>query len=185
MQHITRAIVTVIAALAAAFCPDIALAEGMGFVRELKIGVLAHDVPDLWSGFRRENSQPDLNLEVIFAPALPVFAGYIRPAFGTTINFGNGTSHVYLDARYAYESAAGWFFSVGLGGALHNGHLALDNSDHKALGSRLLFHIPIEIGFALDAHNVISAYFEHTSNANLADRNEGLDRVGIRYGYRF
>jgi hypothetical protein len=31
----------------------------------------------------------------------------------------------------------------------------------------------------------VSVYFEHTSNANLARYNEGLDAIGVRYGYRF
>ena len=160
-------------------------ASAQTLVREVKIGALAHDVPDLWSGFRRESAGPDLNIEVQFAAGIPILAGYIRPALGASIAFGNGTSHAYLDARYTYETPAGWFFSIGLGGAVHDGHLTLDSADHKALGSRLLFHIPVEIGFAIDAHNVVSAYFEHTSNANTSAHNEGLDRVGIRYGYRF
>jgi lipid A 3-O-deacylase PagL len=28
-------------------------------------------------------------------------------------------------------------------------------------------------------------YFEHTSNASLADYNEGMDNIGVRYGFRF
>ena len=49
----------------------------------------------------------------------------------------------------------------------------------------MLFHIPAEIGLRLDAHNSVSVYYEHTSNAYLADFNEGMDRLGVRYGYRF
>jgi hypothetical protein len=31
----------------------------------------------------------------------------------------------------------------------------------------------------------VSVYFEHTSNAYTEKFNEGLDRIGVRYGYRF
>lgn len=55
----------------------------------------------------------------------------------------------------------------------------------KWLGSRVLFHIPAEIGVHLDAHNDLSVYFEHTSNAYTQEYNEGMDRIGLRYGYRF
>jgi hypothetical protein len=55
----------------------------------------------------------------------------------------------------------------------------------KALGSRVLFHIPVEIGLRFDDHNSLSVYFEHTSNGYTQDFNEGLDRLGVRYGYRF
>jgi lipid A 3-O-deacylase len=61
----------------------------------------------------------------------------------------------------------------------------LKDADEKALGSRVLFHIPLEVGYRLDLHNSISAHFEHMSNAYTVDPNEGLDRIGVRYGYKF
>ena len=161
------------------------LADQPWLLREVKIGVLSHDVPDLWSGFGLESRTADLNLEVILRPSMHLLWGEVRPAIGTTINFDHGTSHAYLDARWMIESPAGLFFSIGLGAAVHNGHLNPDSADHKALGSRVLFHIPLELGFRFDGHNSVSFYFEHTSNAGLIAHNEGLDRLGIRYGYRF
>jgi lipid A 3-O-deacylase len=59
------------------------------------------------------------------------------------------------------------------------------------LGTRVLFHIPVEIGLRFDEHNSVSLFWEHTSNAGLGhlgfgeDYNDGMDRVGIRYGYQF
>jgi lipid A 3-O-deacylase len=55
----------------------------------------------------------------------------------------------------------------------------------QALGSRVLFHIPAEVGYRFDDHNSLSAYFEYMSNAYTVSPNEGMDRLGIRYGYRF
>ena len=81
----------------------------------------------------------------------------------------------------------GIFFGLGLGAAVHDGEIGGPGSDpdKKWLGSRVLFHIPLEVGYHLDAHNDVSVYFEHTSNAYTEKFNEGLDRIGVRYGYRF
>lgn len=35
----------------------------------LKLGALAHDVPDLWSGFQVEHDAVDINVEAQFAAA--------------------------------------------------------------------------------------------------------------------
>ena len=156
-----------------------------GLVDELKLGVLAHDVPYLWSNFRAEPVSVDLNFELLFGPTISVLGGTIRPAAGGTISTVGATSHGYLDARWQYETASSIFFGLGIGVAVHNGQLQLDDWDRKALGSRVLLHFPIEVGYRLDAHNSVSAYFEHMSNAYTVSPNEGMDRLGIRYGYRF
>ncbi len=156
-----------------------------GFVQELKIGVLDHDIPNLWSGFRAEPDSADINVEAIFSPSLPFLDGTISPALGGSISTIGATSDVYLDARWQMETGCGMFFGLGIGGAVHNGQLQLEDWDRKALGSRVLFHFPIEIGYRLDEHNSLSAYFEHMSNAYTVSPNEGLDRLGVRYGYRF
>ena len=159
-----------------------AVDQARGF--EIRAGVLAHDVPDLWSGFSLE-SGVDINAEVLFGYGLPFLGGTIRPAVGASVNTAGDTSRAYVDARWEIEAPSGIFFGLGLGAAIHDGLLEPTRPDRKALGSRVLFHIPIEVGLRLDQHNSISVYFEHTSNAGLADYNEGLDSIGIRYGYRF
>jgi hypothetical protein len=156
-----------------------------GLVDELKIGVLAHDVPGLWSGFRAEPSSADINVEALLSPSAPFLGGTVRPAVGASIDTEGATSHAYIDARWQIETPSGIFLGLGLGGAVHDGQLELADRDRKALGSRVLFHIPVEAGLRLDAHNSISAFFEHTSNAFIVSPNEGFDRLGVRYGYRF
>ena len=160
-------------------------ASAQYLLRELKLGVLNHDVPDLWSGFRAERNGIDLNVELILQPSIPFFFGAIRPAIGGTISTRGETSHSYIDARWEVETPVGLFFALGLGAAVHNGDLNLVRNDRKALGSRLLLHVPAEVGVRLTSTSSLSVYFEHTSNAGLARFNEGLDRLGVRYGYRF
>ncbi len=172
-----------VAALALVCMANDGNAEGL--VYQLKTGLLAHDVPELWSGFRRETLSADINIEAELSPSMVAFFGTIRPAIGGTINTDGLTSHAYVDARWTLELPRGFFFATGLGGAIHDGNVDKRDPDRKALGSRLLFHIPIEIGYHVDAHHAQSAYFEHTSNGYTMRYNEGLDRVGIRYGYTF
>lgn len=181
-MHRTHAIAAACASLVALAQP----AAAGGFLYELKAGVLAHDVPGLWSGFQVERNAADINLEAVFAPYLPFLGGAIRPAVGGTINTRGDTSHGYVDARWQYDTPFGFYLGVGLGAAVHNGEIGPDGGpNHKWLGSRVLFHIPAELGYRIDQHNSISVYFEHTSNAYTATYNEGLDRIGLRYGYRF
>ena len=160
-------------------------ARAQSLLHEVQFGILYHDAPDLWSGFRMEREGIDINVEALLAPSLPFLYGSIHPAFGASISTRGDTSHAYLGARWRLELPGGVFLGVGLGAAVHDGHVDPDSWTHKALGSRVLFHIPFEAGLRLDAHNSFSFYFEHTSNAGLANFNEGMDRMGVRYGYRF
>lgn len=154
------------------------------FIHEIKGGVLFHDMDNMWSSFDRE-SGVDINAEVILAPSLEILGGEIRPALGTSINTSGDTSKLYFDARWEYGIENGLFFAIGAGGAIHDGERHLVSNDKKALGSRLLFHIPIEVGYHINAHHGVSVYFDHVSNANTQHENEGLDTLGVRYGYRF
>ena len=79
------------------------------------------------------------------------------------------------------------FLGLGLGVAVHNGSdesLTIE-PDRKLLGRRVLFHDVIEIGYRFDQHNSLSLFFEHISNASTAHKNQGLDTLGLRYGFRF
>jgi lipid A 3-O-deacylase len=153
-------------------------------VHELRLGVLVHDMPGLWSGFRLERGA-DINVEALLSPSLPVFGGHLRPAIGASLSTAGQTSRGYVDARWQYETVSGVFLGLGLGAVLHNGTVGPTELDRKALGARVLFHIPFEIGYRFDKHNSLSVYFDHMSNAYTQKYNEGLDSLGVRYGYKF
>jgi hypothetical protein len=154
------------------------------WIYEVKAGLLYHDVDHMWSGFRREDGV-DFNGEVIFAPKLDLLGGAFRTALGGSVNSSGGTSKAYFDLRYMYEFENGIFLSAGGGGAIHNGDLTHSSEDRKALGTRLLFHIPAEAGYRFAGRHAVSVYFDHVSNGYFADTNEGMDTLGLRYGYRF
>jgi lipid A 3-O-deacylase len=159
---------------------------GGGFIHEIKIGAQVHDIPYMWSGFHKEPYGVDLNLEAQFSPHMVVWRGAIRPMIGATINFEGNTSKAYAGARWQWEQPSiSTFIALGLAVAVHNGETFTSDPEAKQLGRRVLFHDSIEIGYRFDAHRSVSLFFEHISNASTADKNQGLDTLGIRYGYRF
>ena len=170
-------------------CASAALADeasnGGGFISELKIGALAHDVPNLWSGFQVETPAADVNVEALFRPVYANAYSMLRPAIGATINPNNQTSHGYADIRWTVTPNPLWYVTLGVGATYQNGLTDPGDPGRKWLGSHVLFHPTAEIGLNLDAHNNLSVYFEHMSNANTQTSNEGMDDLGVRYGYRF
>ena len=152
---------------------------------EIRAGILAHDVDNLWSGSKKEDGI-DLNAEIIFGhPSFSLFSGTMRPSFGLSVNTHGDTSKLYSGLLWEYMTKSSIFLNLGVGVAVHNGELEDSGKEKKQLGSRVLFRIPIEVGYALNQHHRLSIMFDHISNAYLAHPNEGLDTLGLRYGYRF
>lgn len=164
---------------------DSEASDGKSWVHELRIGVLDHDTDNLWSGFSRE-SGIDLNAELVFTPSYELWHGHVRPNLGLSVNTEGDTSKVYAGAVWQYLWKNGFILDFGAGLAVHDGET--DNSeaiDRKELGSRVLLHISLELGYALSAHSRIFLMFDHISNGYTNDPNEGLDTLGIRYGFLF
>lgn len=68
---------------------------------------------------------------------------------------------------------------------MHNGELRSLDPEEKSLGSRVLFRLGAEIGVDVTERINVSVVYDHASNANLADANEGLNNAGVRVGWRF
>lgn len=151
-----------------------------GLISEVRFGAFAHDVT-----YNREPGV-DLNGEILFR-RLDFFdlVGTFRPHLGGMINTAGATSQVYAGLSWTVDLTANLFVEGGVGGAIHTGELEANRADRKGLGSRVLFRVAGTIGWRFDEHHSLSATWGHISNADLADPNEGLDVVGLRYGYRF
>lgn len=159
--------------------------NGVGFLHAIRAGVLVHDVDNLWSGSRKEGGL-DLNTEAIFSrPSFSLLSGNVRPNLGLSINTQGDTSKLYGGMLWELETKSGIFLDLGIGIAIHNGELDTNQEDKKSLGSRVLFRIPVEIGYSITEHYQVSILYDHISNAYLTDPNEGLDTLGLRFGYRF
>lgn len=150
-------------------------------IYEIRGGALVHDV-DLWGAGDVEDGAA-FNGELAFRSFGSLLGGKLRPALGLSYTGGDRTSYAYADARWEY-TAGQFFFGLGLGAALHDGELHREPG-RKDLGSRMLFHIPIEVGYQFTEANRLSVYFEHVSNAWAADPNPGMDNIGVRLAHRF
>ena len=159
--------------------------SGAGILYGVRLGLLAHDVGGLWSHSRTEGGA-DINAEIVFGkPSLRLLSGAILPNLGVSINSQGGTSKAYGGLLWEFLFDTGLFANSGVGLAIHNGQLESDDANKKQLGSRVLFRVPIEFGFTIYERHRISILFDHISNAYLASPNEGLDTLGVRYGFQF
>jgi lipid A 3-O-deacylase len=165
--------------------PDTASRDSGHLVHELRLGVMAHDVSGLLSAQHKEEGI-DAGMEVVFSPRVAEFhSGVIRPNLGFTLNSRGDTSKVYAGLISHWKTEGRASFELGFGLALHNGKRDTTDPDRKDLGSKLLFRTAIALGWQLAEHHQISLYFDHISNAGLAHENEGMDLVGIRWGWTF
>lgn len=155
------------------------------WLHEFRAGLLDHDTDDMWSGSSRETGI-DANAELIFTPNYEIWHGHIRPNMGFSINNKGNTSKLYAGGIWQYLWQNGFILDVGAGLAIHDGET--DNPEaieRKELGSRVLLHFSVEFGYSLSAHSRLFLMFDHISNGYTAEPNQGLDTVGIRYGYLF
>ncbi|MGE5477972.1 MAG: acyloxyacyl hydrolase [Bacteroidales bacterium] len=170
-----------LAALAAllALSSSPALAE----VDEIRLGLSLHDISFLGHG--KEDGVDGVG-EVLFqSPGLLEAIWAPRPHVGIAVNSAGDTSQLYAGLTWGYEPVERLFVEFSLGGAVHDGKLSGDALDRKQLGSRALFRESLALGWRFDEHNSLMVVFDHESNARLAEHNEGLNNLGIRWGYRF
>lgn len=163
--------------------------NGWGAISEIRGGVLNHDEGPF--SRNKEEDNPDINLEVLFVSpdALDVIWSP-RPHIGADINTGDDTSQIYAGLSWEWFLWRDLFAGFSLGGALHDGETTLgatdpDKGKKKELGCSLLFRESVEIGWMVTPNHGLSFMLDHISNAKLCDENEGLENMGIRYGYRF
>jgi len=159
-------------------------------ITEIKTGIVAHDV-----GFLGSQKEDGLvtSFEFLFRKINYnlFWLGTPRPHIGANINMSGDTSQAYTGLTWTYKLPKKMFFNFSWGLSYHNGdkiHSAnAVRPDKKELGSSFLSREAIELGWNFYGKDSISLRFDHISNAGLwgEDANEGLDTLGIFYGYRF
>ena len=156
---------------------------GNGILSELRLGAMAHDV----GAFGRQE-EDGINLNVEFMFVSPEFLSAIwspRPHAGFSVNSSSGTNQAYLGLTWTWEFLGKMFAEASFGGAYHDGETVTNDLKRKSLGCKVLFRESVSLGYNLtEAHN-LSLMLDHISSAKLCDPNEGLDTLGLRYGYRF
>jgi lipid A 3-O-deacylase len=131
----------------------------------------------------RQEDSYGLGISLVFSqPEFALLGGSVRPTLGADVSTDGGTSKAYGALLWEIEKAD-FFFDVGLGGAVHNGHLQGDDHDEKHFGSRVLFYQQICLGYSFTQHYRLALVFDHVSNADLAQPNNGLNTIGISFQY--
>ena len=163
--------------------PPAPVHRGDDFLSEVRLGGLAHDQGPFSSN---KEDGFDMNLEVLFlSPDFLDAIGSPRPHAGLTLNSSGDTSQAYLGLSWEWDFWDGAFAGFSLGGAVHDGETTNAPLDRKELGCPVLFRESIDVGYRFDKTNALMVHLDHISNAKLCDTNEGLENIGIRYGYRF
>ena len=155
-----------------------------GILSEVRIGASDHGVP------KREAGTVDVNGEVLTVK--PYTFGnawdYLVPRFhvGGDLNIAGKTSQVYAGVTWQVPIFGRFFGEATFGGEYNDGHTGLVvPAGYAAVGSNVMFRESGSIGYHLTEHWNIMATIEHSSNANLARRNQGITNIGGRLGYVF
>lgn len=174
-------------------------------VREVRVGVTNFDTETFAVGWAaasgRENSI-GINANVTFAsPNILKPIGSPRPYIGGMVNLNGDTSYVGAGFAWRAHFSEKFYADAAIGGVIHNGTLAvftrenLNESGFKGLlerdaqeisfGSRALFRPELALGYRITDEWATELFYEHLSNANFADINEGADSIGMRVARKF
>lgn len=102
---------------------------------------------------------------------------------GAIVSTTGQSSQIYSGLTWSFDVTESLFLEVGLGGTLTNANL--DGGKGINVGCSLLFHEQLSAGWRLTENINLVATVEHSSNANLCERNTGLSYAGIGLGYKF
>ncbi len=176
-------------AAAASAPPEEGLRYGRGSqygVSELRFGILAHNKGPIASA--TENGA-QVNMEARFrSPDIFKIILEPRPTVGASINTAGDTSFFYAGLTWGGFVWKGFFVEGFFGMAVHDGWLESNDPDppRRLMGSRVVFREALEVGYRFLENHSVSFMIDHYSNAGwLADRNQGNDDFGLRYGYKF
>ncbi len=146
---------------------------------EIRLGVLAHDP------LIQKEGGVDINAELFFNGWTGNEGEWqLRPSIGVTANLEGDTSFAYVDLNYGGPISDSLFLEFAVGGAIHDGELETADPDRKELGGRVLIHAAISLGVMLTDNMSLSIYGDHMSNAGVEERNEGLETLGLRVGFK-
>lgn len=168
-----------------------------GFVSEIKGGVLLHDVGRGNETKNAEENTIDINAEILFDRITLIDTGndllnllvQPRPHIGGQVNTGGWTNHGYFGITWDYQFEAGPFIEFAFGFGVHDGQLkgpSTRNTDRPNLGSRVLFREGLDLGWRFAGGHSLAVHGSHLSNGGVfAKENDGMNFLGVRYGYRF
>lgn len=168
-------------------------------VDEIHIGVMDHNICVTNCDNADKEDGSNIELQVSFdSPGFLNWAGAPQPYLMASINTAGDTSFGGAGLEWRWNFAGNWALEPGVGIVAHNG--ATDNpfangtpealafsEENVLLGSDLLFRTSLGLTYDFDGPWEAQVFFEHLSHGQIlaSGRNQGLDELGIRFGYQF
>lgn len=184
----------------AAFGAAVALAPAAhADIAEIHVGVMAHNICVTDCKNAGKEDGPNVEFQVSFdSPAFLSWAGSPQPYIVASINTAGETSFGGFGLEWRWEFADGWALEPGFGYIIHNGETnnPFPNGspqaqafadEHVLLGSEDLFRTSLGLTRDFEGPWEAQLFFEHLSHGQIlgSGRNQGLDQIGIRFGYQF
>jgi lipid A 3-O-deacylase len=142
---------------------------------------------------------PNVELQVSFdSPQFLHWAGSPQPYLMASVNTAGDTSFGGFGLEWRWTFADNWALEPGVGYVVHDGEVnnpyangtqeAADFAEeHVLLGSEDLFRTSLGLTYDFAGPWEAQVLFEHLSHGQIigSGRNQGMDEIGIRFGYQF
>ncbi len=161
-------------------------AEAALSITQVKLGVLRNDVRGLDLHHHYEKGK-NINVETLFSELNGGLWDWIfnpEPALGINVNTNSATSHIYGSINWTIHMGQ-FVLEPQIGGEIHNGKAKHSSPKKHALGSRILFHESLSLGYKITDKWTGYLTLDHASNARITQPNPGITSIGLRIGYRF
>lgn len=187
------------AGLAAMGAALMASGQAQAGVAEVHAGVMAHNICVTNCKNADKEDGPNVEFQVSFdSPEFLNWAFSPQPYVMASVNAAGDTSFGGVGLEWRWDFAPGWAVEPGLGYVVHDGELenphpngspeaAAFAEEHVQFGSRDLFRTSLALTRDLPGPWEVQVLYEHLSHGQILGegRNQGIDEIGIRFGYRF
>jgi len=183
-----------------AFGAALAMApQAQAGVDEVHVGVMAHNICVINCDNANKEDGPNVEFQVSFdSPAFLSWAASPQPYLMASINTAGNTSFAGAGLEWRWNFAEKWALEPGFGLVVHdaesdnpfaNGTPEAEafSQEHVLLGSDVLFRTSLGLTYDFEGPWEAGVFYEHLSHGQIlaTGRNQGLDEVGIRFGYQF
>jgi len=173
---------------------------------ELRVGLMAQDIPTLSAGMQGKESSTGLSLDIVFDT--PTWLEWLpldpKPYIGGTLNLEGKTNYGGAGLIVQPKITESFYSEFGVGLVLHDGTLEIAvptidqtpdeisalnqrNATEIEFGSPVLFRLEVAMGYRINDKWSLEAVYEHLSHGQIftSGPNEGLDSAGLRIARRF
>jgi lipid A 3-O-deacylase len=166
-------------------------AHAEGLIDEVRVGLFDHDTSAVGNS---KEPGADVVLEAVSHP-IPwlKLIGHPRVVVGTALNTAGSTNQIYagLDAQLnVFKGIASDHDAIFIGGTvgatLHDGKIDVrgtpEEAEWKSHGSSVLWRTGFDVGYRFNETWSVALSFNHISNADYTNPNEGSNDLGIIVG---